>query len=93
MSTTLICHLQTPQDDRFSASGVLTLEYVADEPDSVVRSDAKAIADRGQKAIDEMIEEGCVRLASRRDQGCFVPEGFPVTVTIGENTTVVRPSY
>lgn len=93
MNTTLICHLQTPQDDRVSASGILTLEYVTDEPAAVIRSDARAIADRGQKAIDEMIEEGCLRLASRKDEGCCVPEGFPVTVTIDGAITVVRPSY
>lgn len=83
MKITLICALKAPHDDRFSASGIVTFDYLADEPESVIRSDAKSIADRGMSAVTELVEEGILRATSRIDVGCVVPERWPVTVNFG----------
>ena len=92
MTTEFICHVQTPQDDRFTTSDIVTLTYLLDESDSVIRSDARSIPDRGQTALDELIEDGIIRLASKLNKDCFVPAGFPVTVKHNGTRVAIKPS-
>jgi hypothetical protein len=78
MTVLFICHLRTPQDDRFSASGVVTLKYLVDESETVMRQDAKDIASDGHRAYETLRVEQII--AGDIPEGCYIPEGFPVTI-------------
>lgn len=86
--TEIICKLRTPQDDRFSASGIVTIKYLANESEKMILSDAREIARNGQRIFDELAQEGIV--AGQIPDGCFIPEGFDVTVKFAEKLQTVK---
>jgi len=55
----------------------------------MIKRDAKDIIRNGQTAIDTLLELEIIK--GTVEDGCFVPEGFPVTVQHPDGTvTVVR---